>query len=120
MLSKSISLFLVIIYLIEGYYGYSHTFDESPRILDGGDGRIDGDGACTKPMNGLGANECSIHIVAGSSGKVSKTGGKVTLDHPVLFLSLLELGSLVIDVESNQMDVVFRKEKGEPKAISLS
>ena len=81
--------------------------------MEGGNGRIDGDGAYTKPMNGLGANGCSIHIVAGSSGKVSKTGGKVTLDHPVLFLSLLELGSLVIDVQSNQINVVFLIEKGE-------
>ena len=32
-----------------------------------------------------------------------------------MYLSLLELGSLVVDVESNKMNVVFLNEKGESK-----
>ena len=102
-------------YLVDGHYGHSHSLDSKTHFLDGGDGRIDGDGAYVKATNGLGANEGSVNIVAGSSGKVSKMGGKVTLDHPVMYLSLLELGSLVVDVESNKMNVVFLNEKGESK-----
>ena len=102
-------------YLVDGHYGHSDSLDTHSHFVNGGDGRIDGDGPYAKGTYGLGANEGSVNVVAGSSGKVSKMGGKVTLDHPVMFLSLLELGSLVIDIESKQMDVTFLNEKGESK-----
>ncbi|MCP4431117.1 MAG: Ig-like domain-containing protein, partial [Gammaproteobacteria bacterium] len=42
-------------------------------------------------------------MVAGCSGKA--TGG--SLDHPVMFLSLNSLGSIVLNVNGNQLDVEF-------------
>jgi uncharacterized protein YegP (UPF0339 family) len=71
-------------------------------FVDGGDGRADGNGAYIKDVIG------AVYIVAGSSGKTS--GG--SLDHPVMFFSLNRLGSLVLDVNGNQLDATFINEVG--------
>ena len=103
-------------HLIDGHYGRSESLDKHKHFKDGGDGRIDGDGAYKKATYGSGSHEGNINIVAGSSGKVTLAKSeKSTLDHPVMFLSLRELGSLVIDVNGRQMDVVFINDKGEVK-----
>jgi len=49
-----------------------------------------------------------VYTVAGSSGQIS--GG--TLNHPAMFISLNVLGSLVIDVATNRMDVSFVDDRG--------
>jgi hypothetical protein len=86
-------------YLIDGHYGRSSTFDGS-NLKDGGDGREDGDGAYHKaPIPHAGA----VYCVAGSSGKTSDGD----LDHPVMFYSVERLGSLVLDVDRDRMDVRF-------------
>lgn len=94
-------------YFIDGHYGNSSTFNASMEV-DGGNGRTDGTGAYTKasltPMSHAGA----VYIVAGSSGKVS--GG--SLDHPVMFSSLNELGSMVLDIDGNRLDAKFLDDAG--------
>ena len=49
-----------------------------------------------------------MYVVAGSSGRIS--GG--TLDHPVMFSSLNQLGSLVIDIDGARLDARFIRETG--------
>jgi hypothetical protein len=90
-------------YLLHGHYGFSGTLSASMK-LDGGDGRADGTGAYHKNEFGEG----TTYIVAGSSGQI--TGG--SLNHPAHFLSLNELGSLVMDVVSNRLDVIFLTTNG--------
>ena len=91
-------------FLINGHYGASSTFTASHKI-DGGSGR---DATPYKKPDGLAANKGAVYAVAGSSGKIS--GGD--LDHPAMFVSLNQLGSMVLDVAGNRMDVKFIRETG--------
>ena len=86
-----------------GQYGFSHTLRPA-RIRDTGDGREDGTGAYRKNERGEGV----VYTVAGSSGQI--TGG--SLNHPAHFLSLNELGSMIIDVSSNRLDAIFLATNG--------
>jgi hypothetical protein len=89
-------------FLLNGHYGTSGTLAPS-MIVDGGNGRIDGDGAYTKPTAGTGPFEGAVYVVAGSSGITS--GG--TLDHPVMVRSANQLGSLVLEVRGRKLDAYF-------------
>ena len=94
-------------YLIDGHYGLSSTFTNAMK-KDGGSGRADGTGAYSKPTLGPGAHEGAVYAVAGSSGQIS--GG--TLNHPAMFISLNNLGSMVLDVNGNTLDAKFLRENG--------
>jgi hypothetical protein len=88
-------------FLLDGHYGNSSTLTPD-MILDDGSGKEDSaDGAYNKIGNVV--NDGAVYIVAGSSGKIS--GG--SLDHPAMYVSLNELGSLVIDINGNRLDVSF-------------
>ncbi len=95
-------------FLLDGHYGLSDTLT-SAMILDGGDGRLGGDGAYEKASPGPAAHEGAVYVVAGSSGQVT-TG--TPLNHPAIHLSLDELGSLVLDVRGDRMDAVFLDDNG--------
>jgi Calcineurin-like phosphoesterase/Purple acid Phosphatase, N-terminal domain len=95
-------------YLINGHYGLSSTFSSSTMLVDGGDGRVDGSGAYTKPTLGPGTNEGAVYAVAG--GGSSLGGG--ALNHPVMFRSINGLGSMVLDVQANRLDGTFLRETG--------
>ena len=95
--------------LIDGHYGPSDTL-EPGMILDGGDGRPQGDGAYLKPSAGPAAHEGAVYAVAGSSGRISARGA---LDHPVMAVSLRELGSLVLDVDGRRLDGTFLTPLGD-------
>ncbi len=84
-------------FFIDGHYGNSGSFDQATMMVDRGDGRIDGDGAYQKNSRG------AVYIVAGSSGK---TGGG-SLDHRVMYIGLDQLGSVVLDFTSSQLDSTF-------------
>ena len=75
---------------------------------DGGDGRPAGDGAYVKPLTGPRDHFGAVYAVPGSSGKIS--GG--LLNHPAHFISLNNLGSLVLDVHENRLDATFIRENG--------
>ena len=85
--------------LISGHYGTSDTFSNN-FIVNGGDGDPNGDGAYTKSTN---LNSGAVYTVAGNSGQLSDA----PLDHPVMISNLIELGSLIIDVQGNQLDAIF-------------
>jgi hypothetical protein len=91
-------------YLLHGHYGFSASL-EPTMIMDRGSGRPGDTGPYIKSdSSGAGA----VYIVAGSSGwATSRTGF-----HPVMFFDELQLGSLVIDVDDNRMDVKFLRETG--------
>ena len=82
-------------FLLNGHTGLSSTLTPAMKI-DPGDGRTNGTGAYFK-SNGTG----TTYIVAGNGGQA--TGGP--LNHPAMFVSLNELGSVVIDVNSNRLDL---------------
>jgi hypothetical protein len=94
-------------FLLDRHYGPSSTLT-SEMIIDGGDGRADGDSAYQKPTLGPASHEGAVYIVAGSSGKTS--GG--SLNHPAMYSSLNVLGSVVLDVDSNRVDVTFLDRAG--------
>jgi hypothetical protein len=93
-------------YLLNGHYGLSGTL-ATPMKIDGGNGRADGDGVYEKPGENA-AQQGAVYVTAGSSGQVS--GG--ALNHPAMYVSLSELGSLVIDVNGLQLDARFLRETG--------
>jgi acid phosphatase type 7 len=94
-------------YLLEGHHGPSDSFDdEMKRDQSSGDPRDTG--AYAKITAGRGAGEGAVYVVAGSSGQVAPSLGR----HPAMYLSLLQLGSLVIDVEDRQLSATFLDSHG--------
>jgi hypothetical protein len=94
-------------FLIDNHYGLSNTFSAANK-KNAGDGREGGAGAYTKPTVGPSAHEGTVYAVAGSSGTTS--GG--SLNHPAMFISLNNLGSMVLDVDGNRLDAKFLRETG--------
>jgi hypothetical protein len=72
-------------------------------IKNGGDGRRRGDGAYVKPSATPAPNEGTAYIVAGSSGQITPGA----FNHPIMFTSQLVLGSLVLDIQANELKVHF-------------
>lgn len=95
-------------YLLNGYYGKSGDLRQE-HILDHGDGKPDGDGFYHKPTLGAAPHEGTVYVVAGSSGKTRKGG---TFDHPVMYISYKKLGSVVLDIEGDQLDITFLDDVG--------
>ena len=89
-------------FLLDGHYGLSSTLTSS-NILNSGSGRVNGDGAYTKPNLGQSSHQGAVYVVAGSSGKTS--GG--SLNHPAMYISLNLLGSVVLDIDGNRAEVNF-------------
>lgn len=89
-------------YLLHGHYGTSDSLT-AEMVLDAGDGHPHGDGPYRKHDH-----RGAVYTVAGSSGKVTVA----PLDHPAMFTSLPELGSVVLDVAGSRMDVVFVSSTG--------
>lgn len=99
-------------YFLNGHTGLAFSFDAAQHVVGpngGGDGRIGGDGAYQKETVGPNAGKGAVYITAGSSGKTS--GGP--LDHPAMFSSLNQLGSCVVEVNNNQLDMKFVRENGQ-------
>ena len=95
-------------FLLDGHYGQSGTLTSSMK-LDPGNGRADGDGAYKKATLGAAAHEGAVYMVSGCSGK---TGGG-SLNHPAMFISFNTLGSTVLDVDGNRLDVTFVNSSGQ-------
>ncbi|MEP6703029.1 MAG: Ig-like domain-containing protein, partial [Betaproteobacteria bacterium] len=92
-------------YLLDGHYGLSTTL-QSSMIKDGGSGRPSGSGAYAKPSTGPAAHEGAVYVVAGSSGQASGFIGT----HPAMFVSLNNLGSMVLDLDGEQLNASFLRE----------
>ncbi len=91
-------------HLINGAYGFSTNLTAA-NFIDKGDGRVGGDGPYVKPT-GTPSHRGTVYVVAGSSGQ---TGGG-PLNHPVMFLSLNKLGSLVLDIDGPELKATFLTE----------
>jgi len=94
-------------YLLDGHYGLSTTLTNAMK-KDGGNGRLDGTGAYSKPTFGKAPREGAVYTVAGSSSQAS--GGP--LNHPAMVVSLNQLGSVVLDVDGNRLDAKFINSTG--------
>lgn len=94
-------------YLLNGFYGKSADLRDE-HILDKGDGRIDGDGFYHKPTRGAALHEGTVYVVAGSSGKTTRG----TFDHPVMYVSYKKLGSAVLDIDGDRLDLTFLDNAG--------
>ena len=94
-------------FFMDGHYGKSATFNDDFKKSPG-NGQEEGQGAYLKPGPGPVAHSGTVYVVAGSSGKIS--GGK--LNHPAMITSLNEMGSLVLDINTNRLDVTFLNWKG--------
>jgi hypothetical protein len=90
-------------YLLYGHYGLSSTLTPDMKI-DGGDGRMDGTGPYHKNSLGQGV----VYSVSGSSGQY----GSGALDHPAHYISLNELGSVIVDVNGKRLDLQFLNNNG--------
>ncbi len=95
-------------FLLTGHYDVSGTLAPS-MILDNGDGREGGDGAYFKDGSAPLANDGAVYTVAGSSGKATGSG---SLNHPAMFYSIKNLGSVVLDIDGNRLDAVFISQTG--------
>ena len=91
--------------LLNGHYGLANTIRPEMKI-DAGDGRDEGTGPYQKNAQGQG----TVYTVAGSSGQA--TFLQADAPHQAMHLTLLELGSMVIDVSGNRLDALFLRENG--------
>ncbi|MDH3511387.1 MAG: DNRLRE domain-containing protein [Gammaproteobacteria bacterium] len=94
-------------FLLDGHYGDSSTLTPA-MILDPGSGQEDGSGAYIKPGMAGTPHEGAVYAVAGSSGKITNA----PLNHPAMFTSLLDLGSLVLDIAGNRLEAKFLDDTG--------
>lgn len=106
-------------FLIDGHYGDSTSFVEGMKT-DPGDGNANGgDGAYVKPYRGTvpyGEGQGAVYTVAGnasslSPGKAEDLGGSEP-NHPAMVVTSLMLGSLVLDVDGNRLDLTFLDASG--------
>lgn len=95
-------------YLLDQHYGLSGTLTSAMKI-DGGSGRENGSGPYRKNLFDPRAHQGAVYAVVGCSGQA--TGGD--LNHPAMFVSLNQLGSLVLDINSNRLDATFLRGNGE-------
>jgi hypothetical protein len=94
-------------FLLNGHYGFSNTITGA-MITDFGSGREDSTGSYRKPM-GLSAHQGAVYAVPGSAAEVLDG----PFNHPANFISLKQLGSLVIDIDGNRLVAGFLRENGE-------
>lgn len=78
-------------WLLRGAYDTPTT--AAGHVVDMGDGRLDGDGPYRTGADG------TLYVVAGHGG--AGVGG--TADHPVMFLSEVDYGSCIVDVDGSQL-----------------
>ena len=90
--------------LIHGHYGFSNTYDPNVHNVNGGDGQIDGNG----PYQQNASEEGTVYIVSGTAGHKSAVG-----NHPVMFYSVSRLGSTLLEVNGDIMDIKFLNNNGD-------
>lgn len=99
-------------FLIDGHYGSSDTFDRATHVKQQGNGRDDGDGVYRLPRART-PHAGEISVVAGSAGHASSK--PVPLNHPAMFVSFNEAGSVVLDINALRLDLTFLNDKGEKR-----
>jgi acid phosphatase type 7 len=89
--------------MIDGHYGFSSTLTPEMVLDDGGD-----DGTYEKDNFFHRSHRGTVYVVAGTSGGVG--GG--TYDHPVMAVSLAQMGSLILDIDGQRLDATFLSDTG--------
>jgi len=84
-------------YLVHGGY---ETPSTDQAIVDGGDGRPDGDGPYVVEP-GIGGGDGGLHVVAGHGGASVRQDG----EHPLHFFAEPAYGSVLLDVHRNRLSV---------------
>ena len=95
-------------FLIDGHYGQSWEW-ASTMALDSGSGRPDDSGPYLKSSVAPMAHGGTVYVVAGSAGWAWRAVG---LNHPAMFMGVSQVGSLVLDVNSNRLDGKFLRDTG--------
>ena len=90
-------------FLVHGHYGKTDTFDAEKMVLQGDATDY------VKALSGSDKGQGAIYTVAGSSGKI----GPGKLDHPIMKVSLRELGSMVLEVDGLKLNAQFLNWDGE-------
>jgi hypothetical protein len=95
-------------YPLRGHYDVSQTLTAA-MVKDAGSGRMDDTGAYIKSP-GAPEDDGIVYVVAGSSGwaTVLQPDGP----HPAMYTTLLNRGSMVIDVHNNVLEAKFLRETG--------
>ena len=91
-------------FLLDSHYGTSGTLNSS-HLINKGDGRENGDGVYQKANQ---AHAGAVYTVAGASGYA--TGGD--LNHPAMFSSLNQVGSVVLDITNDRIDAKYLRSNG--------
>lgn len=92
-------------YLLRGHYGDSTTL-RPEMVLDQGSGRGNDTGPYIKPAVGPFANQGTVYVEAGCAGSYDIPFGH----HPVMFFDESQMGSLVLDINTNRLDAVFLRD----------
>jgi hypothetical protein len=86
--------------LINGHYGKSTTLTQQ-MVLDAGSGNPP-----YVKASGISANQGAVYVVAGTGSKVF--GNEVVdVPHPVMHVSFRRLGSVVLDISGERLDLKF-------------
>jgi hypothetical protein len=96
-------------FFIDGFYSYSSAV-HATNFVSTGSGRTNEGGAYLKPAGGMGTRRGAVYITDGSSGG-QNTGGPI--NHPAMYYSSYENGSVVLDILGQRLDAVFLREDGE-------
>jgi hypothetical protein len=94
-------------WFISGHYGLSSTFDNTMK-KDPGLGRPLSDGPYVKNVNSGPSNKGSVYIVAGSAASLYSA----PTAHPAIAVGLNTLGTAILDIDGNRLDMSFLKADG--------
>lgn len=94
-------------YLTYGNYGSGGPFPPDSTILDGGTGRLSDGAPYQKMTSGPNANKGGVFCVVGSSAKTGNFTSHGPLNHNLMVFDDYRLGSLLIEVNDNQLDAFF-------------
>jgi len=98
-------------YFINGHFGSSASYDSDVHpvgVRGNGSGRISETGAYQRNASGLNANKGTVYITTGSAGKTSSG----SLDHSAMFYSVKALGSCILEIEADTLNLKFLRETG--------
>jgi hypothetical protein len=94
--------------LFDGFYGTSDTFDPQ-YVVQGGTGRPDDTGAYVKADPGVTPHSGTISVIAGNGSVIRVDYG---LNHPVMVRSVPKLGSMLIDIDGQNLDAKMIRDDG--------
>jgi hypothetical protein len=94
-------------YFLAGHYGVSTTLTSAMKLNSGSGNETNSSGPYTKWTASV-TNQGTVYAVPGSSGKISSG----PLNHPAMFISVLQLGSMVLDIDSDSLRARFLRENG--------